>query len=561
MASRYWVGGDGTWDNASTTNWSATSGGAAGASAPTTADDAIFDSASGTGTCTVAATAACRDTTVNSSTLVLSYGANCTLTRNLILTLGTINVNGNTITAAAFSSTNSNVRAVNFGTNGKFICSSATAPWNTGTATNLTISGTGTLDCTDNTAGTRSILFGTLAESSTINVNVLAGTGTVGLTGSVKNLDFTGFAGTLSNGARTIYGNLIVSSGMTCTAGTSATTFAATSGTQQITTNANATIDFPITFNGVGGTFQLQDNLTIGSTRTVTLTNGTLDLNSKTVSCGIFSSSNSNTRSIAFGTGNITLTGSGATIWNTSTVTGLTYTGTPVVNATYAGSTGTRTLSCGTAGAVPAATCASFNISAGTDAISGLDNVNNLDFTGFAGTWNQRARYIYGNLTVAAGITSGFSSGVCTFAATSGTKTITTNNLTLGFPITFNGIGGTWSFADALTQDSTYAFTITNGTVKLKAGATSTVGAFATSGSNQKYLQSTTAGSQATLSQASGTVNASYLTIKDINATGGAIWNAYRSLGNIDAGNNTGWDFLSTPVTTTTLAMRLGFGL
>lgn len=32
MANRYWVGGSGTWDNASTTNWSATSGGAAGAS-------------------------------------------------------------------------------------------------------------------------------------------------------------------------------------------------------------------------------------------------------------------------------------------------------------------------------------------------------------------------------------------------------------------------------------------------------------------------------------------------------------------------------------------------
>ena len=46
MADRYWVGGAGTWDATTTTNWSASSGGAGGASAPTSADNAIFNSAS-----------------------------------------------------------------------------------------------------------------------------------------------------------------------------------------------------------------------------------------------------------------------------------------------------------------------------------------------------------------------------------------------------------------------------------------------------------------------------------------------------------------------------------
>jgi hypothetical protein len=110
-------------------------------------------------------------------------------------------------------------------------------------------------------------------------------------------------------------------------------------------------------------------------------------------------------------------------------------------------------------------------------------------------------------------------------------------------PLTFNGIGGTFAFQDALTQGSTRAFTITNGTVQLKNGVTSTVGAFATSSTNQKFLQSTLAGSQATLSQASGTVNASNLTIQDINATGGATWQAFTTNNNVDAGNNLGWDF------------------
>jgi hypothetical protein len=54
-------------------------------------------------------------------------------------------------------------------------------------------------------------------------------------------------------------------------------------------------------------------------------------------------------------------------------------------------------------------------------------------------------------------------------------------------------------------------------------------------------LQSSLAGSQATLSQASATANMSYLTIKDINATGGARFNAVT--GSLSGGNNNGWYF------------------
>lgn len=65
MADRYWVGGTGTWSDTSTTNWSATSGGASGASAPTSADNVFFDANSnvGTGTFTVttSGTPACNN--------------------------------------------------------------------------------------------------------------------------------------------------------------------------------------------------------------------------------------------------------------------------------------------------------------------------------------------------------------------------------------------------------------------------------------------------------------------------------------------------------------------
>jgi hypothetical protein len=129
--------------------------------------------------------------------------------------------------------------------------------------------------------------------------------------------------------------------------------------------------------------------------------------------------------------------------------------------------------------------------------------------------------------------------------ATSGTKTITSAGQTMDFPFNINGLGGTFACSDALTLGSTREFRFTNGTLQLKAGVTSTVGSLTTIGTTQKFLQSTIPGTQATISQASGTVSVSYLTIKDSNATGGATFNAYPYNFNSDAGNNTGWNGLS----------------
>jgi hypothetical protein len=373
-----------------------------------------------------------------------------------------------------------------------------------------------------------------------------SGAVTITLSGARTCLSFnsTGFTGTVAGtGTLAVSGNAIYGGGATFT-NTGTWTFNATSGTQQITTNGK-TLDFPITQNGVGGTVQLQDNLTMGSTRTFTLTNGTLQLNNLTLSTGLFSSSNSNTRSIAFGTGNITVTGNNAFILNISNATNFTYLGTPTVNCTYSGSTGTRTIAQGT-GTTTESKALNFYISAGSDIIStaSAGSYKTLDFTGFTGSLVSNNRTLFGNLVLSSGMTVSSGVQVTTFAATSGTQTITTNGVIFDNSLTFNGVGGTFAFQDALTQESTRAFTITNGTVQLKNGVTSTVGAFATSGTNQKFLQSTTPGSQATLSQASGTVNVSYLTIQDINATGGATWNARTDLGSKDISNNTGWNFI-----------------
>ena len=123
-----------------------------------------------------------------------------------------------------------------------------------------------------------------------------------------------------------------------------------------------------------------------------------------------------------------------------------------------------------------------------------------------------------------------------------GSQTITTAGKTFDFPVTFDGVGGTFALQDALTLGSTRALTMTDGTLQLKAGTTSTVGSFVTTGTTLKYLQSTIPGTQATISDASGTNSVTYLSVQDSNATGGATWDATDPT-NANAGNNTGWIF------------------
>lgn len=508
MANRYWVtGGTGNWND--TSNWSTSSGGASGASVPGSSDAALLDANSGAGTVTLDISPDIQTLTCTGFTGTLDFGTN------------TISLNS---TGTIFAG-----------------------------ATAMTVTGTPQIICTNSSATSRTINATAVTEGNSISFRVTAGTGTLTFgAGAIRDIDFTdgtnptGFGGSLSTFVVTIYGSLKASTGMTVVSSANTMTFAATSGTKTINT-AGVVFDRPFTFNGVGGTFQLTAALTSGATRSCALTNGTLDLAGYTLTTGLFNSNNSNVRTIAFGsTGKIVLTGTGATIWTNAAGTGFTYTGTSRIEAPGPATTGTRIFNPSTFSSSTEATALSFYITGGSDTVAFLSTnrrVDNMDFTGFSGTFANSRQTVHGNYTISTGMTVGAGTDATTFASTSGTKTITTNGKTLDFPVTFDGVGGTWSFADALTQGAGKAFTITNGAVQLRAGATSTVGAFATSGATQKYLQSTTPGSQATLSQASGTVSSSYLSIRDINATGGAVWQAYTTNQNVDAGNNDGWDF------------------
>lgn len=214
-----------------------------------------------------------------------------------------------------------------------------------------------------------------------------------------------------------------------------------------------------------------------------------------------------------------------------------------------------------------------------------------LLFNGIGGTW-----LLGDNLTMATGRTFSLSNGTLngngknvnldTFSTGTGTKTLVLGNgtwsvagsglswsattdaanlsvvpgtgiisMTSAIAKTFAGGGKTYPTlnqggAGALTIQQSNSFAnITNSvqpaTITLTSGTMQTVRAFGASGTagNLITLNSSTAGTPATLSDRSGTNNVSFVSIQDINATGPASWDAFIENGNVDAGNNTGWNF------------------
>jgi hypothetical protein len=252
---------------------------------------------------------------------------------------GTLDLNNFTLTCQVFSCTGTETRNIAFGT-GKIVLTSAPAfnMFDSANLTNFTYTGSGIVEFTNSSSNARNFSSGSSGgtESNTFNIRVLAGSGTFTISNNsrVKSLDYTGFSGTIAgeNNSLTLYGNLTIPSAATVNAGTGVKTFGATSGTQQITTNGK-TLDFPITVNASGATVQLQDNLTMGATRTLTHTAGTVDLNGKTLTVGTdYSTSNSNTRAIAFNNGTLVCPGN----FTATTGTNLTTSGTGTISMTSA---------------------------------------------------------------------------------------------------------------------------------------------------------------------------------------------------------------------------------
>lgn len=329
MASRFWVGGTATWDAVTTTNWAATSGGAGGQTVPGAADTVTFDASSGGGTVTVGAA-------YNPSITSITMGA----------FTGTLDfsVNNNSPTMTIFNCNGSGVRTLKDGTGTWNITGNAAGIIRFDTVTNLTFVSTAIWNCTyAGSTGTRTITLGT-GVTGLNNLKISAGTDTVTFnqgSGVIAGyLDFTGFTGTYTpTSNQFLGGNFTLNTGMTVTSVGSTLTI---NGNSTITTN-NIVYNSNITIDGVGKTVILADNLDMSgaSARTLTLTNGTFNANNLNVTCGGFSSSNSNTRVLTMGSGTWTITATGTTAFTTATTTGLTVTATTsTVKFTNTSSTG-----------------------------------------------------------------------------------------------------------------------------------------------------------------------------------------------------------------------------
>jgi hypothetical protein len=219
MADRYWVGGAGTWSSSNTTNWSATSGGAGGASVPTSADTPIFDSNSGTGVVTFTnGGVTVGATTINNSGIELSLGAAFTTSGALTLTAGTFTTNDYNVTAGSLSSSNSNTRTINLGSSTVTLSGFLTAVDFT-TSTNLTFNA-GTSQINLNNSNTRlfggSQVFYNVSSTASTPINQITGANTFN-NFSVAGRTSAGVAPLSISADQTINGTLTLSAGTNAT--------------------------------------------------------------------------------------------------------------------------------------------------------------------------------------------------------------------------------------------------------------------------------------------------------------------------------------------------------
>ena len=238
--NRYWVSG-GTGNTNSTTNWSLTSGGASGASVPTTGVNAIWDGNSGNGTVTFNATFTCKDFDSTNFTGTLAgssarnvggkyiIGAGCTPSMTGTTTLNAttsgikeVNTNGKSLahnitfngSGDSWSSSNITTSGTITATNGSPDFTSKTitcAIWSAAAASTPVFTGS-TINNTGNFTGGSKTYSDVNTALSTTSISVVTGSNTFinyALTNSAAYTGATLVAGTTNtiNGVYTVTGH------------------------------------------------------------------------------------------------------------------------------------------------------------------------------------------------------------------------------------------------------------------------------------------------------------------------------------------------------------------
>lgn len=376
--TRFWVGGTGTWDNAATGHWSATSGGASGAAAPTNIDTAVFDANSGFGTAntlvTVAATAAAATVTISGLTAIknsgfafagnltitgtFTLGGNSTQGVNRLLWTSTVVGTQRTVTAAAYVvSGDVDFQDINLAYSGSALWTNAGAAYigdcggnagavttNANASSTQTWTTTGAGNWSDNTKWTTRVPLPqddvSLNKAFVANPTVAIDMPRIGRSVDMTN---TGAASvTVSRNLKVMmFGSLTLASYVTISGGAQQWTFAGR-GAYTLTSAGKAFLSGSnsLTLAAPGGTITQQDAVSLAATVTLSITNGTWNANNNNVTVGSVVSNGTLTRAITMGSGTWTLSAtSNVTVWNLGTTTGLTFSGasaTIIISATDA---------------------------------------------------------------------------------------------------------------------------------------------------------------------------------------------------------------------------------
>jgi len=512
MADRYWVGGTGTWDGTSTTNWAASSGGASGASVPTASDNVFFDANSNVGTGSFTVTMATTPRVCNDFTASGLDGAMTLAGTNIGLT-----VSGSlTFQATNFSATYTGPTTFAATTTGKTVTTNGVA-----FAGAVTFNGVGG-------GWTLGSAFTTTANSTLTN-------GTLNTSASNYAITANNFSSSNSN-ARTLTLNASTFSLNTAFSTTTSTNFTLNAGTSTITLSSNA-----VTFNGGGLTYY-----NVSFTRTASTTSQITIAGANTFNNLTFSTPAAAARNeINIGANQIingTLTANGANgsqrLWFDTDAIGTSRTLTcaaiaamtdvDFMDITIAGAvgtlSGTRLGDCGgnsnisfvagankywnlpaggnwsdtawatsSGGAVvntnfplPQDTAIIENANLNASATITLDvgfNIGSLNASGRTSAMTfatgTTAPYLCGNFSYGSGVTT-TGTGAFTFTNRS-TKTLNSGGVTFTQPITINApSGGIQLLTNNLTLGSTLRTILTNGTLDLN-GLVLSSGLFSTS--------------------------------------------------------------------------------
>jgi len=322
------------------------------------------------------------------------------------------------------------------------------------------------------------------------------------LTAFCRNMNWTGvtnnptLAGPVANLLK-IYGSLRFVPGMNMLFAGEVNFESTTAG--QTITMSSKTFTNRIRFNGIGGEWTLQDAFT--TSNTIYLNNGTFNSADKPVTAGQFQSRSPAARTLNMGVSVFTISGTGYGWWIDDDAL--------------------MTLNCGSS---------VINITNGDFDGGNSKTYYDVNFTNatlpYAYLFGQSGINHFHNVVFA-------SKGVVTHPSTfnnlvfQGDGEIESDNVINNLYFTAGHTYTLWSHSPTIGTTQTI-----NGTFHANGSCTALIN-----------IHSKTAGSKAAINHPAGTVNVSYVLLKDIHATGGATFNATHSG---DLGNNNGWNFSSS---------------